>query len=150
MSARDYRDAASGLLLAAIGAFTAYYAASRYDMGTLRLVGPGMFPVGLGCLLVGLGVLVAVPAFRRLPGSYPMVEWRPLAAVIAGIAAFALVVRPLGMVPAIILLTMLSSLADGRLGPARALLLSLVLAGVAILVVRVMLGTPFAIARWPF
>lgn len=150
MNARDYRDAASGVLLAAIGAFTAYYAATRYDIGTLRLVGPGMLPVGLGCLLVGLGVLVAVPALRRLPGSYPMVEWRPLGAVVAGIAAFALTVRPLGMVPAIVLLTMLSSLADGRLGPVRALLLSLVLAGVAILVFRVMLGTPFPIARWPF
>lgn len=150
MHARDYRDVAGGLLLAAVGAFAAYYAATRYDMGTLRQVGPGMFPAGLGGLLVGLGVIVAVPALRRLPRSYPMVEWRPLAAVIAGIAAFALTVRPLGMVPAIILLTMLSSLADGRLGPVRAFVLSIVLAGVAILVFRVMLGTPFPIARWPF
>ena len=65
MRHRDTRDLVGGLALTVIGLFAAYYAHEHYEIGNLRRMGPGFFPVSLGLTLAVLGVLVALPAWFR-------------------------------------------------------------------------------------
>jgi uncharacterized membrane protein YidH (DUF202 family) len=59
---RDYRDIVAGLGLAGFGLAAAAYALSNYSMGTITRMGAGMMPVSLGVILVGFGLLIAIPA----------------------------------------------------------------------------------------
>lgn len=144
------RDLIGGVLLMALGAFVAYYASTHYELGTLRRMGPGMFPTLLGYLLCVVGLLIAAPSLYRARSDAQgePVEWRSLITVGGALAAFALTVNKLGIIPAILLMTAISAYADGRLRPLGILLLGGVLAGLAVLVFHVLLGTPFPLLRW--
>lgn len=149
MLRRDYRDMVCGALMVAFGLSVAFYASSHYSMGTLQRMGPGMFPTGLGYILVGFGVILFVQALFR-PGVVPEIRiWSPIF-VIAGTAAFALVIRPFGLIPAILAVTIISSLAELRFRPVSLALLCLALSVIAWLVFRVGLGLSIPLYRWPF
>lgn len=149
MLSRDYRDVVGGALLAVIGVLFAWYAASHYQLGTLRSMGPGMFPMGLGLLLALLGVMQIVPALLR-PGTMPKIRiWSPLF-VLLGVAAFALVIRPFGLLPAILAVAIISSFAELRIRPLTLALQSLLMCLGAWLIFRVGLGLHITMFRWPF
>ena len=44
---RDYRDIVAGVALSVFGLSAAVYAVSKYSMGTIKRMGPGMAPVSL-------------------------------------------------------------------------------------------------------
>ena len=110
MIKRDVRDVLGGLLMIAIGAFAVIYA-QRYDMGQLRMMGPGYFPIMLGALLVILGVFIAVPALFR-SGTAIQVQWKSLFWVIASIVLFAASLNLVGLVFATIMCVVASSMAS--------------------------------------
>ena len=139
------------MALIAVGAFAALYAGSSYSLGTPRQMGPGMFPVILGCVLFGLGLLVLVPALIRtvpVAEAAARVEWRPLVMVALSVAVFALTIDHLGLLPAVVLMTLCAALADNRLKPPGAMLLGAFLAGLAILIFKVGLAIPVNIVEW--
>jgi hypothetical protein len=146
---RDYRDIAAGAFFAAVGGAAAVHAATHYAMGSLRNIGPGMFPAGAGVVLAVFGLAILAPALVRA-GPRPHVEPDVAAAVLASIAAFALVVPAFGLVPATVALVVVSRLADrrgrtlARLGLAAGL--SVLAWGVFVLA----LGVPLAAVRWPW
>ena len=146
---RDYGDLIGGGILVAIGIGVVIVAASRYKLGTVAAMGPGMFPLALGVLLACFGALIAAPALLR-EGELPTVNLRGFAAVIASTASFALTVESVGFAPAICLLVLIATLAEGRFAPVRALLLGIVLSLAAALIFRFGLGVPIHFARWPF
>ena len=150
MGDRDVKDVIAGGLLALFGVFVGLYASSHYPMGTLREIGPGMFPAGLGYILAAIGLVILIPALRRRPVHGEPLEWQSLATVMGSVAVFALLVRPFGLVPAIVTLTVVSSYADARLGFIKALGLGIALTVIATMIFRVTLGTPFPLFRWPF
>ena len=82
--------------MAAIGAAAAGWALVHYDLGTLRQMGPGFFPTLLGVTLVGLGLIVALPALRRAEVA-PKLELGVVLAVLAAILIFGFGLRPLGL-----------------------------------------------------
>jgi len=145
----DRRDILGGLILIAIGLFAGIHASSSYNMGTPSRMGPGMFPMVLGYLLAGLGLLVLVPAFLR-SGALPRPRWGPFAAVILATLGFALSVNHLGMVPAIALLTLIAAFADARLDFRRASMLAAALSLFATVVFHFGLGVQLAPLKWPF
>lgn len=145
----DYRDVVAGALLVVVGLSAALYATGHYPTGTLRRMGAGMFPMMLGYLLAGLGVLILVPALFRA-GDLPVPDWRPLVAILVGISAFAVIVERFGMVPAIIGLTACVVFADGRPRALRTLLLACALSAIAFVVFQLALGIPLPAYRWPF
>lgn len=65
MTGRNDRDLIGGALMFATGAGYAVYAVATYRLGSLSMMGPGLFPAILGTILAGLGVCIAVPAFFR-------------------------------------------------------------------------------------
>ena len=74
------RDVVAGAALIAVGALYAGYAAWDLPLGSLRRMGPGLFPVGLGALLALFGACIAVPAIGR-DAALPTMNARAIAAV---------------------------------------------------------------------
>ncbi len=111
MYQRDVRDIIAGLSIAAAGVLIAAGAATNHALGSLRQLGGGGFPFGLGVIMAVLGVLIALPAFLR-PGAPIRFEVRAPAIIIGSLALFALLVEPFGMIPAVCALIAAASLAD--------------------------------------
>lgn len=148
MLGRDYMDIAAGLFLIALGAGAGFYALLNYDLGSVRMMGPGMVPMVVGFAIAGFGLLIAVPAvFTR--GWAVSVPLRPLAYVSLGVAAFALAVRPLGIGPAVFLAALISSRADAQVPLRWSLLLSAALAVAGFALFRYGLGVPMQFLRVP-
>ncbi|MCC5979927.1 MAG: tripartite tricarboxylate transporter TctB family protein [Salinarimonas sp.] len=110
MKGKDIGDILGGALLIAIGLFAAIYA-QRYNFGTAAQMGPGFFPVVLGVILIGLGVVIAVPAFARI-GEMPEFRWQPLGLVMAAIILFSVTLRPLGLILATMASVFVAASAD--------------------------------------
>ena len=146
--ARLGKDHYGGVLLVALGVAGAI-AGHGYDVGTLRQMGPGFFPVALGVLmaLVGVAVLATTPFVRadsaaaeapvaaehaHLAG--PVVQWRGWTCIVAGVFAFALLAAHGGLVPASFASVFVAALGDRRNGVRDAALLALVMTlfGVAV------------------
>jgi hypothetical protein len=142
-------DLLSGLILVALGLATAVYTVASYKLGTFSRMGPGMFPLIVGVVIAGLGLLVLVPAIWR-PTQMPRIRWREFCSVIAGILAFAALIEPVGFVPAIVVLTFIAALAESPYRLRRTLLLAMALSVVAFLLFRVGLSLPIAAFRWAF
>ncbi len=108
----------AGLLFVAIGG-TATIIAFSYRMGTSTEMGPGYFPVMLGLAVAGIGLVLAVRSWLFPDGSPPVerLHMRPLLLIFAGLLSFGLLVRSLGLAPAIVALLIFGRLA-GREGSA--------------------------------
>jgi hypothetical protein len=148
MHGRDFRDVIGGGVLIFGGAFVLAYATTQLQVGNLARMGPGLFPAALGGLLCIFGAVVAVPALFR-QGTLPSFDARPFLFVLASILIFGLAIRPLGVAPAVVLLTLVSTLAERRMSWWGALILAAVLATIAVLVFNVGLDIPVEAVRWP-
>lgn len=149
MYQRDYRDIVGGALLIIAGGLIAWHALSTLDFGTVRRMGPGMFPTSVGVVLAGFGMAIMIPAFLR-PGTLDKIEWRSTIAVLAGVAIFAMAVRPFGLVPAIVALIFVSSLAERTFRPLSLAVMSVVLSLAAWGIFSKGLGLPLVMWRSPF
>ena len=96
---RDPQSFVAGLALIALAAF-AVWAVSNLPQGTLQAMGPAMLPRWLA---VGIGLCgLALVAASFLKAGHHLERWsiRGPVFVIAGILAFALAIRTLGLVVA--------------------------------------------------
>lgn len=98
MSRHDPVDLISGVLVFAAGTFF-FFGAQEYRMGTVTRMGPGFVPQALGAVGMVLGAVIALAALNR-PGALPRPGPRAVLSVLCSIAAFALVLPRLGLVPA--------------------------------------------------
>lgn len=114
------QDFWSGCAFTAFGGVTVVLAQS-HALGTAGRMGPGYFPTILGGLLAGIGVVmlarsvVAAVADDNKVGSIDV--WL-LARVLAAVAAFALLLNPLGLVLTAVIVVVVASWAghEFRLG----------------------------------
>ncbi|WP_333826809.1 tripartite tricarboxylate transporter TctB family protein [Pararhodobacter sp.] len=143
---RDWPDLCGGLILAAIGAGAAVWAALYYDMGTLRRMGPGFFPVVLGAVLFLLGMVVALPAVGRTAAA-PKVEPAAAAAVLAAILIFALGLNRLGLAGATAASVLVATLPAPRKGAVWRIVLAVVVTVLTVLVFS--LGLRMTLPLWP-
>ncbi|MGV6872389.1 tripartite tricarboxylate transporter TctB family protein [Pseudochelatococcus sp. B33] len=149
MYRRDYRDIVGGAALVIIGGFTVFHAFTSLRLGSMVNMGPGMFPAVLGVVLVIFGFILMIPAWFRA-GTGREVDFRSLASVVASILAFGLLMRPLGMIPAITALTLIASRADSKLSLGGVLILAATLSVGAYLIFSVGLRMPIVIFAWPW
>ena len=129
------------------GAAYAIDAVATLSLGTLRQMGPGMFPVGLGGLLFLIGVGIFVPALFHSE-NIPPINLRALGAVLAAVAAFALLIGSAGLFTAILVSTVLSSLAVPGNRPQHVLLLSGGLMVLAWVIFIFILNLPISLLPW--
>ncbi len=142
---RDKHDLVGGLLMTAAGLFFALYG-QRYDVGTADRMGPGYFPVVLGWTLAALGLLVAVPAWWRRGGPIA-VQWGNLFWCVASLLAFALALRPLGVVLAAFVAALVSLVPSAMHWRTR-LLVCAVVAGLTTLIFPI--GLQMMLPIWPW
>lgn len=147
MRHRDTQDLVGGLALTALGLFAAYYANEHYEIGDLRRMGPGFFPVSLGLTLAVLGLLVALPAwFRQGPIIRP--AWKTLGLVLLSLVVFSFTLKTLGVVLATMLAVFISSLADQGIRWKTRLMLSV---GVAVVTYIIfIMGLSMVLPVWPW
>ena len=97
--------AAVGLIVTVVGA--------GYPMGATNDPGPGIFPVALGVILILIAIGIALTGGDDT-GIGARLKIRPLASVVGAILAWALLVDPIGFIPATIVLVVLSALSEPR------------------------------------
>lgn len=150
MLSKDYRDVVAGAILLLIGVCVTIYATTALSIGSVQRMGPGLFPAALGVILAGFGLAIGIPAFFRQGTQWDEIDWRPVFSVTACIAAFALTIHAMGMVPAAIVLVLIAHLAETEIKPRGLLGMLIVLPGLAYLIFGVGLGLPIPMFRWPF
>ncbi|MBL3567257.1 tripartite tricarboxylate transporter TctB family protein [Rhodovulum sulfidophilum] len=144
---KDWPDILGGLVLATLGAAAAGWALAHYDIGSLRRMGPGFFPVVLGALLAGLGLAIALPALGREAGPRPGIEPRAAVAVLAAILVFGFGLFRLGLVGATAAAVLIAALPAPHGGRAWRLVLALAISALTVLVFG--LGLRMNVPLWP-
>lgn len=97
---------ATGVLFIALGGLAAY-TSLEYDLGTLRRMGPGFFPLLISILLLGCGIGLCLFNLRAalagrgvsLTPAAMINGLRGMAVVFACIIAFALLINRVGLAP---------------------------------------------------
>lgn len=141
-----HQDLIAGLVTVTFGLF-ALYTAAAYPIGSLLRMGPGLFPCVLAALIVLLGAALVIAAFHPRPRA-PSIELRlrPPLMIGAGVSLFALLLERAGLVPATLALVVVSSLAESRWRPIRALTLAIGMTILVYLVFIVALQMPIKVA----
>jgi hypothetical protein len=142
----DTREVAFGLFLVALAA-VAFAATSSLAMGTAADMGPGYVPRMLAWVILGFGASFCVTGLLKAAEPFPALAWRPLVAILAGIAVFALLFASQGLVIATIGSVLVSGMAAGPVLWRRLALFGLVLAAFSSLLFVKGLGLPFRV--WP-
>lgn len=143
---RDWADLLGGGVMAAAGVAVAAYAAAHYPIGSLRRMGPGFLPLGLGALLAVFGVMIVVPAWSR--GGGPIaVAWRELLCVLGAILILGLGMNRLGLLPAAALAVLVASAAAPQRGWTWRLVLAVVLSALTWAIFSA--GLRLSIPAWP-
>jgi hypothetical protein len=94
--------------------------AVNYPMGTAMRMGPGYFPVLLGLILAGIGVLIAIGALRgqpiddepRISAPFSLSGLRPALLISASVLVFAAAIESVGLALATFGVVAVSSLAN--------------------------------------
>lgn len=102
MKIRHAQNFWSGAMFVAFGLAFAL-GARNYDLGTAQRMGPAYFPMMLGALLALLGAIVMLRALidKGADGAIERFHFAPLLSVLGAVAAFALLLRPAGLVIAL-------------------------------------------------
>jgi len=142
------RDAVAGVVLGALGASIAIYAYRHYPMGTMSRMGPGMFPLLLGCALV----LVAVPIFLlSLLRQANAIEFNIRAGglILLGLAIYAATVDAVGIVPSMLVLMVISYFAVPGRNLVETLLLSAAVTALMVVVFIYIMNINLTLFAWP-
>jgi hypothetical protein len=141
------QDFCTGCAFIAFGATTVVLA-SEYPLGSAARMGPGYFPTVLGWLLAGIGALVLLKSLASTGGGSigRLHPWLLLRLLVA-IAAFALLLNPLGLVATTVIVVMLAASAGHEFRFGEALLNAALLALLAYLLFVWGLNQPIPV--WP-
>ena len=113
MKIKSQRDFFSGLMFIAVGVVFAI-GATNYSMGSSAKPGAGYFPLILSVLMAILGAIVLFKSLTiETEGGDPIgaIAWRPLTVIVAAIGVFGATINSLGLILAVPLLILISSLA---------------------------------------
>ncbi len=97
-------DILSGFLFIALAAFFGITAFNTLEIGSFQLMGPGLFPIVVSILLaaIGVGVMFTGRTIDEQPKHLPIPK-RAILFVIGAPIVFAMSVRSLGLVAALVL-----------------------------------------------
>ena len=148
MKIRNPKNFWSGVMFLALGLFFALFA-QNYDMGTAQRMGPAYFPTVLGALLALLGLGIAIGGLAREghDGRIEKFHFGPIAWIIGAIVAFGVLLRPAGLVVALVALVVISMIGSHEFRWKEAIAVSVVM-GVIVYLVFIY-GLKLTIPVWP-
>lgn len=135
-------DIGAGAIFIAIGLFFGLMTLSGLEVGTARRMGPGYFPIMLAGILVVLGLAVVVKGIGQADSPRGPLPWRGLAVLVPVPVIFGLLIRPLGMVPVLLITIFLTSFASRRMSVLAAVALTVGLTVFCVAVFSFGLGLP--------
>lgn len=122
-----------------------------FRFGTASRMGPGYFPIVLGWILLGFGVISVGRSFVTPGESVGDIAWGKLAIITAGVIAFGVLIQAAGLAFALPAMVVISALASSRsVYDLKSLLVLLALAVFCILVFIKGLGVPMPILGFWF
>lgn len=135
-----------GLLLIALAIF-AFWQIGDLAVGRAMKMGPGYFPSLLAGGIALCGLILVVTSIRR-PGE-PLEPWplKRIVPVLLALVVFAVTIRPLGMVAAGLLLTLLSTLGATDRKWRESAIFAVCIVAVSAVLFPTLLGLPLPI--WP-
>ena len=112
MQLRNKQDFWSGVMFIVLGLAFAWKATS-YSMGTAARMGPGYFPYWLGIIMAALGALIVLNSMRKSAEKTEIakLDFKILAIICVSVLAFAVMLRPLGLLLSIMAVVLISSTA---------------------------------------
>lgn len=140
------KDFLSGLLFIAFG-LAALYFGQKLALGTTVRMGPGYVPRMLSIILLSLGGLICVVALVSGGEIVERPKWKPITLVTIGIVCFALLFERAGLLPALVVLVLISSLAGEEFKLVEVIGNMVALAVLCTLVFKVGLGMNISILR---
>ena len=116
MQSTRRRELVAGLVVALLGAGAAVKGGT-YEIGTLANMGPGLFPVIVGCAMVLVGAMIAAAppaAEAAIPMGHGSTRFdlRVWACVLGGAGLFIVLSHYAGLLPAIFVSVLVSAWAD--------------------------------------
>jgi hypothetical protein len=145
------RDFYAGGLMMLIGLGTSLEGLS-YKLGTLTHMGPGFFPVALGGVLIGLGMLIAAAAVAQEAADGEGAPWRPewwgWSCIIAGPILFIILGLLGGMIPATFACVFVCALGDRSATLKGSFGLAAIATAFATFLFHFLLRIPFPLFRW--
>ncbi|RJG08392.1 tripartite tricarboxylate transporter TctB family protein [Massilia cavernae] len=142
-SIRHPKDFWIGIIFLFFG-LAAVFIGRDYPMGSAGRMGPAYFPTILGGMLALVGVGAAARAFVRHGEAVGRFHIKELVLVLAAEILFGVLMRGAGLVPAIIVLVLVSAFASPKFRWREVLALAAGLAAFSVLVFAKLLGLPMA------
>jgi Tripartite tricarboxylate transporter TctB family len=146
MHIRAPKDFWSGIMFLAF-ATTALLTARGYALGSAGRMGPGYFPTMLGWVLALVGILLVGRSFAVSGEAVARLHPVPLLTIALGVVLFGLLIEPLGLVIALMAVTLMACLAGGQRRPLEiaALCVAMAVFSVGLFVLALRLPLPI----WP-
>ena len=146
---KSKKDFNAGLMFIAFGAVFAFVA-RNYPMGTAVRMGPAYFPMILGWMLMGLGVIVFLQSFKFKDEPPKPMDARAVGWILGSVVAFALLVGPLeaGLVPACVAIVLMSAYGGREFRWRDAISSAVLLSGASVAIFYYGLGLPFRLFPW--
>ena len=149
MKIKSQRDFVSGLMFIVAGVVFAI-GSTNYSMGTSAKPGAGYFPLILSVVMAILGAIVLFKSLTiETEGGDPIgsIAWRPLIVIVVAIVVFGATITRLGLVIAVPILIVISSLAGDEFKWTGVVINSVVLTVFSWLIFIV--GLKLTIPLWP-
>jgi hypothetical protein len=146
MTIRAPKDFWSGIMFLAFAA-VALLAARHYSLGSRGRMGPGYFPILLGTVLAGLGLILVVRSFVTEGEKLTRLHLVPLAIMTLGVCLFGVFIERLGLVISLMVVTVVTALASRESRPVEYAALALVLTAFSVGIFVYALRLPLPL--WP-
>ena len=116
-----------------------------YSMGSAVRMGPAYFPTALGVLMGLVGIAAIIRSFIATGDRITPFAWTQVVLVLASVVLFGVLARRAGLVPALVLLVLMSAYASVKFKWGPAILLAIGITVFSILVFLKGLGVPLPI-----
>ena len=148
MKIKNHQNFWSGVMFFVVGLGFAGFA-QQYDLGTAQRMGPAYFPTILGALLalIGVGVAISSMSAKATHEKVEKFHFDALGWVLGAVVAFGLLLRPMGLVVALVALIMISGLGSHDRNFKQLVILAAGL--IALVLVVFIYGLGLTIPVWP-
>jgi putative tricarboxylic transport membrane protein len=144
---RSPQDVAGGALLLAIAAIALWLSADL-PAGSLRQLGPGMFPRALAVLTGLAGAAILLDAFLQDGPAFERWQFRAPVFILGAAVAFGFAVRPLGLLIAAPLVMVIGAYASPETRWREVLIFGGVMTVFCVALFKFALGLPIPVAPW--